>query len=253
MDLNYKVVGSGEPLIILHGLLGMLDNWLTPAKMMADDFEIYLLDARNHGLSHHSDTFDYESMAGDLADFAREIGLKSFHLLGHSMGGKTAIKFAQTHPDMVRKLVVADIGPKYYPVHHQAILDGLSAVDFDAVSRRGEIDDILKDYVPELGTRQFLLKNVYWKEKGKLGYRFNLESIKSNIENVGEDLTFEDYSGPTLFVRGGNSDYITDFDWPDIRHQFADADMETIEDAGHWLHADQPEAFTKVVVNYLRN
>lgn len=252
MKLHFKEFGEGETLIVLHGLLGMLDNWQSPANVYSKQFRTILLDARNHGHSPHSHEFDYEVMAADLLEFMDDHGIEHAHLLGHSMGGKTAMKFAQNHPERVDKLIVADIGPKPYPVHHEQILAALNEVDFSLVSRRSEIEPILERRIPDWGVRQFLLKNVYWVEKGKLGYRFNLRAIENNIEHVGDEIEDEVYHGETLFVRGSKSDYILDYDWPDVQLTFPNATLENVEGAGHWLHADKPETFNATVLNFLK-
>lgn len=253
MKLNYKQFGDGEPLVILHGLMGMLDNWQTLAKGFAEQYEVFILDARNHGHSEHTDELNYEVMMYDLLEFCHDQHLSDINLLGHSMGGKTCMKFAQNYPDFLNKLIVADIAPKQYPVHHQKILAGLSALDFDQIKSRGEADKVLQDYIPEVGVRQFLLKSAYWVEKGKLGLRFNLDAIQANIVNMGEQIADETYDGDTLFIRGNLSNYILDEDWPGIQQLFPNSRLETIQDAGHWLHAEKPEEFVSLVLNFLED
>jgi pimeloyl-ACP methyl ester carboxylesterase len=252
VKLNYKILGHHEEvLVVLHGLMGMLDNWHGPAKAYTDHFTVYLVDARNHGHSPHSPDFNYDVMTEDLLEFLEDHGLEDIHLMGHSMGGKTVMKFAQNHAEYVKKLVVADIAPKEYPVHHQTILKALRNVDFSAVSRRSEVDPQLAVYIPEWGVRQFLLKNIYWKEKAQLDFRFNLDAIESNIELIGAAIEDQIFRGQTLFIRGEKSDYVQEEDWSDIELMFPAARLETIKDAGHWLHADQPEQFNKSVIDFL--
>ncbi|MDA9819652.1 alpha/beta fold hydrolase [Salibacteraceae bacterium] len=251
MKLYHKALGEGEVLIILHGLMGMLDNWQSPAQVYSQHFRTHLLDARNHGHSPHSDEFSYELMVADLLEFMDNERIERAHLLGHSMGGKTVMKFAQNHPERVRKLIVADIGPKAYPVHHEQILAALKEVDFSQVDRRSQIEPILEKRISEWGVRQFLLKNVYWKEKGKLAYRFNLDAIDDQIDCVGDEIEDAEYTGETLFIRGSKSNYILDYDWPDIRLTFPNAVLETVEGANHWLHADKPEEFNAKVLKFL--
>lgn len=254
MKLNYKMIGQHkEVLVVLHGLMGMLDNWHGPAKDYAEHFSVYLVDARNHGHSEHSPELSYELMMEDLHEFLEDHGLEEINLLGHSMGGKTVMKFAQNYSEYVKKLIVADIAPKAYPVHHQTILKALRSVDFSKVDRRSEIDEQLKVYIPQWGVRQFLLKNIYWKEKGVLDYRFNLDAIENNIEKMGEEIADQIFRGPTLFIRGSESDYIQDDDWAEIKLAFPDSKLETIQGAGHWLHADKPEEFNKLVIDFLKN
>ncbi|UTW64369.1 alpha/beta fold hydrolase [bacterium SCSIO 12741] len=231
--------------------MGMLDNWQGPAKYYAEHFQVYIIDARNHGHSPHSPEFTYELMADDLLNFVEEHDLDYFHLMGHSMGGKTVMKFAQNHPDYVDKLIVADIAPRAYPVHHQQILAGLNALDFEVIKSRGEAEKALASYVPELGVRQFLLKNMYWKEKGKLALRFNLDAITENIELIGEGIFDRIYEGPTLFIRGEKSKYVSEEDWKDIQLSFPQAELNTVKDAGHWLHAEKQAEFIQETTEFL--
>ncbi|MBL4624893.1 MAG: alpha/beta fold hydrolase [Flavobacteriales bacterium] len=251
MELFYKKSGQGQSLIVLHGLMGMLDNWATPAKVLAKYFEVYLVDQRNHGHSAHSTEFTYQSMSDDLYEFIETHQLEGAHLLGHSMGGKTAMKFAQNNPGLLDKLIIADIAPKAYEVHHQQILAGLQAIELDKIQRRSEADETLQQYIPEFGVRQFLLKNLYWPEKGRLAWRFNLEVINETIEQIGEEVNDRQYDGETLFVRGENSNYIQDSDKEMIDIYFPNSKIETIANSGHWVHAEQPEQFLKYVLDFL--
>lgn len=252
MQLNYKKVGEGTPLIILHGLFGSLDNWMGIAKTLGERFEVYLLDARNHGQSPHSDEFDYELMAEDLYEFIQEHKIVEPVVLGHSMGGKTAMQFAMNHPDMLTKLIVADIAPKPYPVHHRQIIDGLLALDFDVIKTRQQADEELLKHIPDLSVRQFLLKNLYWKEKETLAWRFNLEAINQNIEIVGKALkNIHPFLQPTLFIRGERSNYILESDFEEIKHIFPNSEVKTIANSGHWIHAEQPQEFIRIVSAFL--
>jgi len=253
MTLYSNIIGEGKPFIILHGFLGMGDNWKTLAKQFSEEnFEVHLIDQRNHGRSFHSDEFDYEVMAEDLKRYCDEYNLKDIVLLGHSMGGKTAMLFATEYPELVSKLIVADISPRYYPVHHDAILEGLSSLDFSKIKSRGEADKLLSNFVHETGTRMFLLKNLYWVEKGQLGLRINLEALKDNVSEVGEALpahaTFEK---DTLFLRGDHSEYIGEADAAIIHRHFPNSEIITISNAGHWLHAENPKDFYSAVINFV--
>jgi pimeloyl-ACP methyl ester carboxylesterase len=218
MNLNFKRVGEGgEPLVILHGLFGSLDNWLTLAKKLGEHFEVYLVDARNHGQSPHSETFNYEVMADDLYEFLMQHHIIDPIILGHSMGGKTAMQFAMNYPTKLIKLIVADIAPKPYPVHHTAIIEGMLSLNFNVIKTRKEADLQLSKHIKEVATRQFLLKNIYWVEKEKLAWRFNLKVIHRNIEFIGEGLQhIEKFEKPTLFVSGMKSNYITEKDGQEI-------------------------------------
>ena len=175
MQLHAQVIGEGTPFVILHGFLGMSDNWKTLGKEFSEaGYQVHLVDQRNHGRSFHSETFGYKAMAEDLKAYCDTHQLDEIILMGHSMGGKTAMQFAVDHPEKVSRLIVADIGPKAYPPHHQDILKGLSSLDFNKISSRGEADEVLSEYIPQKGVRQFLLKNLYWVEKGKFALRMNL-------------------------------------------------------------------------------
>lgn len=250
--LHSKIQGSGKPLLILHGYFGMGDNWKSHANQLALSYEVHLIDQRNHGRSFHSDDFDYELLVEDLLNYMDAHALSSVYLLGHSMGGKTAMLFAVEHPERVEKLLVADIAPRNYPPHHDQILEALNAVDFSKIKLRTEVDGILKNYIREEGVRQFLLKNVYRKTKDQLDFRFNLESLTENNNEVGAPLpAFTEYEGPVLFLKGGDSGYISEEDSGLINAHFRNAEIVTIPNAGHWLHAENPSAFLKETLAFL--
>jgi pimeloyl-ACP methyl ester carboxylesterase len=251
--LYSKIEGSGKPLLILHGFLGMSDNWKTMGVQFASEgFEVHILDLRNHGRSFQSEEFSYELMVQDIVQYCEEHQLEKINVLGHSMGGKTAMLLAARFPNLVEKLIVADIGPKYYAPHHQDILAGLNAVDFSQKPSRNDVEEILSQYIPDFGTRQFLLKSLYWQEPGQLAFRFNLAVFNKKITEIGvslpTDLVFEK---PTLFIRGGNSNYVLDQDIEAIKVQFPNAEIKTIPNAGHWLHAENPALFYQLSLSYL--
>jgi len=252
--LYSKIEGIGKPLLILHGFLGMSDNWKTMGTQFASDgFEVHLLDLRNHGRSLHSDAFSYEIMAQDVYDYCKVNNLEKVNILGHSMGGKTAMIFATTHPEMVEKLLVADIGPKFYPQHHQTILTGLNAVDFSIKPSRSEVEEIMSKHITDFGTRQFLLKSLYWQEPGQLAFRFNLAVFNKKIEEIGKPLPENSiYNNPTLFIRGGKSNYMLDEDFENIKAHFPNSRLETIPKAGHWLHAENPKLFYEIASSFLK-
>jgi pimeloyl-ACP methyl ester carboxylesterase len=252
--LYSKIEGEGKPLLILHGFLGMSDNWKTIGQQFAaNGFEVHLLDLRNHGRSFHSAEFSYEVMAEDVYAYCKANNLEKVNVLGHSMGGKTAMLFAAIHPEMVEKLIVADIGPKFYPQHHQIILEGLNAVDFSAQPSRTEVEEILAKYITDFGTRQFLLKSLYWVEPGKLAFRFNLAVFNEKIEEIGKQLSSNArFGNSTLFIRGGNSNYILDQDLELIHGYFPNATVETIPNVGHWLHAENPQLFFEITNSFLK-
>ncbi|HAW19870.1 MAG TPA: alpha/beta hydrolase [Flavobacteriales bacterium] len=251
MKLNYKILGEGKPIVILHGLMGMLDNWQAPGRLMEDAYKVILVDARNHGRSPHSDVHSYDSMVHDVIELMDSLNLDSAHILGHSMGGKVAIKLAQEFPSRVDKLIVADIGPKFYAVHHQDVLAALRAVPLDELKKRADAEAYMIPFLDEPGVRQFLMKSLFHPDRHSFAWRFNLDSIEANIENVGEALDELDYEGDSLFIRGGNSNYITDSDWPDIRMLFPNSYLATIDGAGHWLHAEKPREFVAAVRDFL--
>jgi pimeloyl-ACP methyl ester carboxylesterase len=251
MELNYKKLGEGQPLIILHGLFGSLDNWMTLSRKIAENYTVYILDARNHGFSFHHDDFDYDVMTVDLYNFIKQHNLEEPIVLGHSMGGKTAMQFAMNYPHMLSRLIVADIAPKQYPVHHTTIIEGMYSLDFDIIKSRKHADEELSKHIPDLSTRQFILKNLHWKEKGKLAWKFNLPVISKNIETIGKNLNHnETFDKPTLFIRGEKSNYIIESDYPEIRSIFTKAKIESIN-SGHWVHAERPVEFLKILEDFL--
>lgn len=251
-ELYHRTLGDGQPLIILHGLFGSSDNWLTLGKKFAEDFKVYLVDQRNHGQSFHDNDFSYEAMAEDLLQFMQQQGLEKAHILGHSMGGKTAMVFATTHPGRVDKLLVADIGPQSYPVHHGTILKGLFSINLKELKSRKEADEQLGQYIPEPGIRQFLLKNLM-REGDGFAWKINLPVIAQQIEQIGKGLNQNtSYSQETLFIRGEKSDYIKDTDLNLIHSIFKQSQVETIKGAGHWLHAEKPGEFYELAIQFLK-
>lgn len=241
-------------LLILHGFLGMSDNWKTLGSQYAQEgFQVHLLDLRNHGRSFHSDSFNYEVMVQDVVDYCHQNNLTNIDCIGHSMGGKVAMLLATQFPKLINKLIVADIGPKFYPQHHQTILEGLNAVDFTLKPNRSEVEERLSKYITDFGTRQFLLKSLYWIEPGQLAFRFNLPVFNIQIEQIGTALPATAlFENPTLFIRGGNSNYILDSDFEGIKHHFPKAVFNTISNVGHWLHAEKPEDFLKLTIKFLK-
>lgn len=252
--LYSKIEGEGKPLLILHGFLGMSDNWKTLGTQFASEgFQVHMLDLRNHGRSLQSTDFNYEFMAQDIYEYCVGHNLGQVDIIGHSMGGKTAMLFASTYPEMVSKLIVADIGPKFYPQHHQTILAGLNAVDFSKKPSRSEVEEIIGNFITDFGTRQFLMKSLYWQEPGQLAFRFNLAVFNKKISEIGVALPDEaHFDKPTLFIRGGNSNYILDSDIENIVTHFPLMKLETIPNAGHWLHAENPKLFHQLVSSFLK-
>ncbi|MBC7523798.1 MAG: alpha/beta fold hydrolase [Flavobacterium sp.] len=252
--LHSRIEGTGKPLIIIHGFLGMSDNWKTLGSQYAQEgFEVHMLDLRNHGKSLHSEIFNYDVMSMDVYEYCDKNNLNQISIIGHSMGGKVAMLFATRFPESVEKLIIADIGPKYYAPHHQDILAGLNAVDFTNKPTRAEVENTLIPFIPDFGTRQFLLKNLYWVTPHQLGFRFNLKVFNDNIDEIGTALPDNSFfEKNTLFIRGGNSNYILNSDFESIKKQFPKAIFETIPNVGHWLHAENPKLFFEMTLNFLK-
>lgn len=250
MLLHYREIGSGKPLMILHGLFGFSDNWQTHAKKLSEYFRVILVDLRNHGHSPWSEDFSYELMASDVHELTEHLNLDKFILLGHSMGGKVAMHYAQQWEDKLEKLIVVDIGIKEYPMHHQHILAGMHAVDPIKIKARSEAETLLHTYIDSEGVIQFLLKNLYWKEKGVLAWRMNLKVLEREMNEILAAVPSFEVLTPTLFIRGELSNYIIDDDWQDIEQLFPDSDLVTIANAGHWVHAEAPEIFVDTVLSF---
>lgn len=253
VELCSAVQGEGKPFLFLHGFLGMGDNWKTLGNKFAEDgYEVHLLDMRNHGRSPHADEMNYEAMAGDVLAYCESKGLEEIILLGHSMGGKVAMHIANANPDLIEKLIIVDISPKYYAPHHHKILEGLSALQEKSFTSRGDAEDFLSEFIEDEGTRLFLLKNLYRKEKNILSLRLNLEALINNIEEVGAPLPAGyKFDNPTLFIKGSKSNYITAEDEPVIKLHFPSAKILEIQNAGHWVHAENMADFYTGVKNFL--
>lgn len=260
MNLHYKQLGEyGQPLLVLHGLFGMLDNWQTLGRTWANQYKVFLIDQRNHGKSPHSDEMDYYAMAQDLANFMAHHNLPTASILGHSMGGKTAMQFAVEFPDMVDKLVVVDICPKKYPAGgHEDVFDALMTIDLDKINSRNEADFLLRRYIEDNeATVQFLLKNLSRHNDGTYTWKFNLPTIYLHYDNILDNtLTPNDrFEKPALFIKGGNSArYIEpESDWPIISTHFPGAQLDVVEGAGHWVHAEKPEMLSDIVLRFLNS
>ena len=250
--LHSQIFGKGTPLLVLHGFLGMSDNWKSFAKKWSEDYQVHLIDQRNHGRSFHSNNFSYSLMSEDLKQYIDHHQLNKSILLGHSMGGKTAMTFATQRPNRVSHLIVADIAPKKYPIHHQMIINGLLSLDFDQLKTRKAVDSKLSEFVPEVSTRQFLLKNLFWKTPNQLGLRINLSSLANSLHLIGEALNKNAFfEGSTLFLDGEQSNYILPEDYLYIKNHFPQATIQVVPKAGHWLHAQNPKEFLKLVDQFL--
>ncbi len=250
MKLHYRELGEGQPFIILHGLFGFSDNWQTHAKKLAEYYRVILIDLRNHGHSDWSDEFSYDIMAEDVKELCDDLKLQNIILLGHSMGGKTAMFFARKYESLLQKLIIVDMGIKAYPMHHDHILAGLKSLDLSLLKSRSEAEQLLSEYISSDGIRQFLLKNIYWIEKGKMAWRMNISVLEKEMAEILSALPEGESFVPTLFIRGALSEYILDSDIPSIEQAFPDSELVTIENAGHWVHAESPDEFLDAVLGF---
>ena len=253
--LHSKIYGqekAGIPLLVFHGLFGMLDNWGSFGKEMGEFFPVHLLDLRNHGKSFHSPEMSHDDLAHDILHYMEFHGLEKINLLGHSLGGKAVMQFAIKYPIKVNKLVVVDISPKAYPPHHQGILKALQSVDFSTATSRQEVEEVLSQFIPEKSVILFLTKNLYWTDDKKLDWRFNLKTLSEKYEEfVSNAIKFGVYSDETLFIAGEKSHYILPQDEFQIKQQFPNSSVVTIKNAGHWVQAENPTDFNEVVKNFL--
>ena len=252
MQLHFEKFGNGPPLIVLHGLFGSLENWRPLNYRFAQRFEVFAVDQRNHGCSPHSPEMTFTAMADDLRELLDENRLVSAHVLGHSMGGKTAMRLALLHPNRVKKLVVVDIAPRAYPPSHRDLLDSLLGLQLNHFETRQHVEDALSSQIPDLAVRRFLLKNLSRDDAGRLVWRLGLHELAANynhlLEPVATDQVFE---GPALFLRGEQSEYVNEADLPLIRRLFPKGVLRGIPGAGHWVHAEQPEAVAEAVLSFL--
>ncbi|MBC6991415.1 alpha/beta fold hydrolase [Hymenobacter sp. BT491] len=255
MQLHYREMGAGSPLVILHGLFGTADNWQTLARRWSERQRVILVDLRNHGRSPHTPEHTYELMSQDVLELFDSLKLTDVTLLGHSMGGKVAMRFALDHPEKLERLVVMDIAPRLSDMRHQdEILAGLNAVNLSTLQSRQEADDALARYIPQVGVRQFLLKNLYRRDDNSFAWRQNLTALTTNMSQIGAEIMDDQpFMKPTLFIRGGKSDYISPEDkLYGIPQLFPNSQVETIPDAGHWVHAEAPDRVFELVDAFAR-
>ncbi|RRQ45928.1 alpha/beta fold hydrolase [Chryseobacterium sp. SC28] len=253
--LHSKIYGEERtemPLLVFHGLFGMLDNWGSFGKEFGALMPTHLIDLRNHGRSFHSDSMSHDDLANDILHYMQFHNIEKANLLGHSLGGKAVMQFAINFPEKVHKLIVVDISPKAYPPHHQGIIKALQSVDFEAVQTRQDVEKVLENYIHEKSVIQFLMKNLYWTDDKKLAWRFNLKTLAEKYtEFVSKAIRFGIFSGPTMFVAGANSNYILPQDEFLIKQQFPNSKIIKIANAGHWVHADNPADFNAAVRDFL--
>ncbi len=252
MQLHYESYGEGYPLIILHGLFGSLENWRTLSRLFSRCYRVLALDQRNHGESPHSDEFDYAVLAQDVREFMDQQHLASAYVLGHSMGGKTAMELALTHPDRVDKLVVVDIAPRAYPRGHDAIFDALLSLRPPAFQRRKDVDAALAKKLADPALRQFLLKNLARQTNGTFEWRIGLDEIHRHYGKIAQAVDAgRPFAKPTLFIRGARSEYIRDRDREAIRRLFPYSRLVTVPGVGHWIHVEARRRFARIVLTFL--
>ena len=253
--LHSKIYGTEQtetPLLVFHGLFGMLDNWGSFGKEFGELFPTHLMDLRNHGKSFHSEEMDLDAMTADILNYMEAHGLEKINLLGHSLGGKAVMTFAITYPEKVDHLIVVDMAPKAYPPHHQGIIKALQSVDFSVVKSRQEAEEILAQYIHEKSVIQFLAKNLYWTEDKQLAWRFNLQTLAEKYNDfVASAIKFGQFSGETLFMGGAKSNYILPQDEFLIKQQFPNSKIIHIANAGHWVQAENPKDFNQAVKDFL--
>ena len=250
VPLHYRAFGSGVPLVILHGLFGCWHNWYPVARALADRFRVFAVDQRNHGDSGHAEPLDYEHLADDVRSLLDELGLPRAVLLGHSMGGKTALRFADRFPGRVDRLIVVDIGPRAYPPVHREAIDALCGLELKDIPRLRDADQRLAPAIPDPALRLFLLKNL---ARSPAGFRWkvNLEAIRRGYAGLCAPLPLRGGPTPALFVCGGRSDYVRDGDWPAVQGLFPRAQRVVISGAGHWVHVDDEPGFLAAVLAFL--
>ncbi len=254
MELYHQHFGEGKPMIILHGLFGMSDNWVALAKRYAEDYSVHVIDQRNHGRSQWHDVFNYAAMVDDVLEFMESHQMESAVFLGHSMGGKVSMQFALDNPEKVEKLIVADISADAYNHTHDTFIEAMLSIEVEKYDKRSEVSKAMKEKIEDERIRQFLMKNLHWKDRSTMGWKANLKVIHENLHEVFRAMDAPmPFPKPTLFVRGGNSLYIRDKHIPRIKKLFSMASIETIEGASHWLHAEKPDEFYHLTMKFLRD
>lgn len=250
--LYFKQAGQGTPLVLIHGLFGSLENLGAIARQLAENFCVYSLDLPNHGRSPRVENMSLASMAGDLLAWLDEQGLPQVHLLGHSLGGKVAMELALRHPERVKSLVVLDIAPVSYPPHHNDVFAGMFALEPQRLQSRSEADQKMQPHVPEAAVRSFLLKNLVREPEGGFAWRMNLPVIhRDYAQLIASNRADAIFNGNTLFIKGGNSDYLQEKYRDQIMARFPKATIKIVPDTGHWLHAEKPDLVARLVKQFL--
>ena len=269
MELFFRQFGHGSPVIILHGLYGSSDNWVTTGKILAEDFKVFLIDQRNHGNSPHSPEHNYNVLKNDLLQFMNDHNLEKAVLIGHSMGGKTAMSFATEYSERVQALIVVDIAPGPYKNDFHAvsktpnfmnIMSAMLGVDFSKVKSRSDADKQLEPVIPSARSRQFLLKNIVRTKDNQYTWKLNIKALYDQLPEIMDGLKIKNFTEndrirkfPVLFIKGEKSNFISADDTDIIQTIFPESRIITIPDAGHWLHAEKPDLFIKTVKDFLHN
>ena len=253
MQLNYKKLGeSGSTIIILHGLLGSLDNWQTIAKQLSATHQVYIVDQRNHGRSPHVDEMNYEVLTQDIVEFCAQHQIQKITIIGHSMGGKTAMLLALQHPTLIEKLIVVDIAPSFYDGGHEAILFAMAEAPLKSTQKREDIDKFLQPRIHDFGVRQFIMKNLSRNDKGQFEWKCNFEALILNYRTLMDfPKTAKVFFGKTYFIKGEHSNYINQDNFESCDRYFPDHEIIEIKNAGHWVHADNPEEFSEKIKTIL--
>ena len=255
MKLFFRNFGKGQSIIILHGLLGVSDNWVTLGKKLSENYNVFIPDLRNHGRSEHSDEFDYDNMSDDILEFIQTNKLENPILIGHSMGGKLAMNLAVKHPKIINKIIVVDISPRKYEISnlHQEVLDTMISIDFTSISSRQEVEELLEEKFETKYVKLWILKNLYRKPNNSFVWRPNLEIIRKNLLKIKEEVDSQSScNSQILFIKGGNSDYIVGEDYKIILNNFPNAEIETIKNASHWIHVDKPKELIHTISEFLK-
>ena len=254
MKLFFRHFGNGKPLIILHGLFGLSDNWVSIGKLLAHSYRVIIPDLRNHGQSPHNSYFNYSAMTDDIFELMEDLEMESAVIMGHSMGGKVAMQFALQYPEKTEKLIVGDMSMRQYDERQTqiGIIKAMMEIDFDRIESRSEVSELLKQSIKDEKVRLFIMKNLFRKTRTHLGWRPDLTSIFQNIDSVFEAIADNNvYNGASLFVQGADSDYVLKSDVSKILQHFPQASFAVVPDAGHWVHADNPEEFLRKVMTFL--
>lgn len=264
MKLFYRKYGSGPPLIILHGLYGSSDNWIPIAKMISGNFTIYIPDIRNHGKSPHSGIHNYDAISDDISELTEELGFENIFLAGHSMGGKAAVRFAMRWPDKIKGLLIADIAPftdekKISDAYdqHYSILSAMLNTDIESADSRDIIENLLARQISSDKIRGFIMKNLQRNEDNRFSWKLNVHALLENLPGILASLPYEGalqypLTGfPVTFLKGENSAYLDTEDFREILRFFPAAELKIIENTGHWLHAENPDAVAKALLELL--